>query len=51
MDYLWRSKNALETQKEILIIPNMKKHIVIEGIHGSGKTSIAKALTERLTQA
>jgi thymidylate kinase len=28
----------------------MKKHLVIEGIHGSGKTSIAKALTEELQQ-
>ena len=28
----------------------MKKHIVIEGIHGSGKTSIAKALADRLVQ-
>jgi thymidylate kinase len=29
----------------------MKKHIVIEGIHGSGKTSVAKALAEKLQQA
>jgi thymidylate kinase len=28
----------------------MKKHIVIEGIHGSGKTSVAKALAEKLVQ-
>jgi len=26
----------------------MKKHIVVEGIHGSGKTSVAKALTQKL---
>ena len=26
----------------------MKKYIVIEGIHGSGKTSVAKALAEKL---
>jgi thymidylate kinase len=28
----------------------MKKHLVIEGIHGSGKTSIAKSLAQRLLQ-
>jgi thymidylate kinase len=28
----------------------MKKHLVIEGIHGSGKTSVAKALTDKLLQ-
>jgi thymidylate kinase len=28
----------------------MKKHIVIEGIHGSGKTSVAKALAEKLVE-
>jgi thymidylate kinase len=28
----------------------MKKHIVIEGIHGSGKTTIAKYLAEKLAQ-
>ena len=34
----------------MLTISTMKKHIVIEGIHGSGKTSVAKALAERLAQ-
>ncbi|MDR0650117.1 MAG: deoxynucleoside kinase [Candidatus Peribacteria bacterium] len=28
----------------------MKKHIVVEGIHGSGKTSVAKALAEKVVQ-